>query len=371
MPATVTGMPPRRVLVVVTQRIGDVLLATPLIRSLSLAWPGAEIDVLVFDGTGAVLQGNPDVHRIVTVPPRSRWHVQARLLMRLWRRYDIALSTQTGDRPTLYAWAAGRRRVGLRPLRPKEQWKCRLMHRVVPYDPVNQHTVLTNLGLAQALGAEPRAEVVAAWTRNDAVGAAKWLGQVTRPRFAVIHPCPKFNYKQWTLDGWVVLGRWLDAQGVQVVLSGSRDEDETAYLDQLRPHLPVGTVDIAGSATLGELAFLLKRASLYVGPDTAVTHLAAATGVPTIALFGPSNPVRWGPWPSDRRALSNPYQMTGCQQSGNVFLIQGPGHCVPCHEEGCQRHLRSTSECLQGLPHEVVIEAAAVALSGHGRGDQT
>ena len=73
---------PRTILVVVTRRIGDVLLATPVIRTLRLAWPDAAIDVLVFAGTEGVLHANTDLRQVLTIaerPPlaahlRPVWH---------------------------------------------------------------------------------------------------------------------------------------------------------------------------------------------------------------------------------------------------------------------------------------------------------
>jgi hypothetical protein len=132
---------PRSVLIIVTRRIGDVLLATPLIRSIKLAWPGTAVDALVFGGTEGVLAANPDLRRILTVPARPTvpWHLG--FLARLWRRYDIALSLLVGTRPTLYALAAGRRSIGLQPSGKKEAWKRRLLSRWVPFDNLNTHTV--------------------------------------------------------------------------------------------------------------------------------------------------------------------------------------------------------------------------------------
>src|SRR5262245_65812763 len=67
--------------------------------------------MLVFDGTAGIVAGNPDVHRILTLPPRPTAAESLRLIRRLWRSYDIAVSTQSGDRPTVFAFAAGRWRV--------------------------------------------------------------------------------------------------------------------------------------------------------------------------------------------------------------------------------------------------------------------
>src|SRR3954470_14137733 len=101
-----------RILVVALRRLGDVLLTTPLIRSLKRAWPDGAIDVLVFRGTEGILAGNPDIADVIAMPERPGAGDSLAVLRRLWRRYDLALSTQSGDRPTLFAWAAGRRSVG-------------------------------------------------------------------------------------------------------------------------------------------------------------------------------------------------------------------------------------------------------------------
>ncbi|MGC1881207.1 MAG: hypothetical protein WA703_08360, partial [Pseudolabrys sp.] len=87
---------PSRVLVISLRRIGDLLLTTPLIRSLRRAWPKAEIDALVFTNTAGIVDGNPDINRVIAMPPRPTLAQSAQLCMRLWRQYDIAVSTQSG-----------------------------------------------------------------------------------------------------------------------------------------------------------------------------------------------------------------------------------------------------------------------------------
>ena len=104
---------PASVLVVVTRRLGDVLLATPLLRSIKAAWPQAAVDALVFAGTRDVVASHPDVRRVLTVAERPGMIEHAAFIFRLLRRYDLALSCVAGDRPTLYAALAGRHSVGL------------------------------------------------------------------------------------------------------------------------------------------------------------------------------------------------------------------------------------------------------------------
>jgi len=345
---------PRRVLVIVTRRIGDVLLATPLIRSLKQAWPDAQIEALVFDGTQGVLLGNPDLHAVHTVPERPRFLQHAALIMRLFKRYDLALSLLPGDRPTLYAWFAGRRRIGLLLNQRGQRWKQKLLDQSAPLDAVNTHTVRAYLALAGVLGIPALAEVAVCWRPEDAAVVDKLLGKPCGA-LAVLHPYPKFRYKMWHQQGWVEVAQWLLDNGLRVALTGGPDADERAYVDAIAKQLPDSIINTAGKLTLGGTANLLARAQFYVGPDTAVTHMAAATGVPTIALFGPSEPVKWGPWPKGHPASSNPWRRFGDQRVGNVQLVQGRAACVPCGHEGCERHIDSSSDCLLAIPAKTVI----------------
>jgi heptosyltransferase-3 len=99
----------------------------------------------------------------------------------------------------------------------------------------------------------------------------------------------------------------------------------------------IGSYAIAGvvAGAAGSLVALagpalLAQAALYIGPDTSVTHLAASTGVPVIALFGPTDPTRWGPIGTGAAPQFARIDTSLLQRRGDVVLLQGPGHCVPC-----------------------------------------
>ncbi len=346
---------PQRILVVVTRRIGDVLLATPLIRSLKRAWPAASIDTLVFAGTEGVLLGNTDLDHVHTVPERPSFAVHVALLARLFRRYDLALSLVPSDRPTFYAALCGRRSIGLLLNQRGQRWKQHLLDQWVPLDPTNTHTVRAHLKLAEALGVVPVPEVVVSWRPDDMTTLDTLLGNVCMP-LAVLHPYPKFRYKMWHADGWAAVASWFSDNGFRVVLTGSPDTDERAYVDAI-VRLAPDVLNLAGRLTLGGTAALLARAKFFIGPDTAITHMAAASGIPTIALFGPSDPVKWGPWPHGHPATTNPWQRLGNQRNGNVQLLQGRAVCVPCRLEGCERHIDSVSDCLLDLPAQAIINS--------------
>ena len=347
--------PPRSVLVVVTRRIGDVLLATPLIRSVKRAWPHCSLDVLVFAGARGVIAANPDVRRVLTIAERPGLLEHLDFAVQLTRRYDVALSAVPGDRPTLYAFLAGRWRAGLLLPARKEAWKRHLLHRWVPFDEQNTHTVLMHLALADALGIPRVSEVTVSWTPEDSRQVDALLG--ARGPIAALHTYPKFNYKMWHRTGWVEVAQWLAARGYRIVLTGGADPAELAYVTDLARGMPAGTLNAAGRLTLGGSGCLVARSSVYVGPDTALTHVAAALGVPTVAFYGPTDPVKWGPWPKDHGASANPWQRLGSQAAGRVRLVQGIAPCAPCNKEGCERNVASFSDCLLALPAARIIAA--------------
>ncbi len=348
----------RRILVVATRRIGDVLLTTPLIRSLRRAYPDARVDALVFAGTEGILADNPDLDDVITIAKRPTFSQHLRLFLRLWRSYDVAVSTMSSDRPTLYACIAGKYRVGEVDAGGKHQWKRWLLSKSVQSDNLSTHTVLMHLKLADLLGVPRCREVVAAWRAEDEAAVRETIPfDPDTQAYAVLHVQPMYVYKAWRKEAWVELAGWLNRQGMRVVLTGGSCLQEIANVRELLGLLPPDTVDVAGKLSFSGVAYLLSKASAYVGPDTVVTHLAAATGTPTVALFGPSNPVKWGPWPKGYNEDSNPYQMRGTQRVNNVVLLQGNEDCVPCMEEGCDRRITSLSACLQDLPAAKAIAA--------------
>jgi heptosyltransferase-3 len=144
---------PRRILVLCTRRLGDVLLATALLRSLRRAYPAARIEVAVNAASVAVLEGNPDVDAVIAVPERSSWRASLKLAWRILRRYELAVSTLSSDRSHVLAWLASARRVGVVPEEGQAgaRWKRWLMSAWTPVDLHVTHAVVQYLRLADAL----------------------------------------------------------------------------------------------------------------------------------------------------------------------------------------------------------------------------
>jgi len=357
------------VLVVCPRRIGDVLFTTPVVRSLKNAYPGAAIDMLVFEGTEGIVSANPDVRKVLTISPRPGLKEHLSLYRKIWRRYDLGVSVQASDRSTLYAWASAKVSVGILVNEPNAWWKRQLLTGWVPLDNLMTHTVSMNLRLLNLLGVTPLATPVIGWRKSDEeMVNSNFASTGDQIGYVVLHVSPKFSYKQWTVSGWVELAQRLADRGLKIVVTAGDSETDQAYVSTLLSNFPSDCINLAGKLSLPMLGYLLSRAALYVGTDTAVTHMAAALGTPTVAMFGPSNPIKWGPWPKEWSASEqSPWQFKGSQRQGNVILIQGEGDCVPCLHEGCDRHINSLSDCLQHLQAHRVVAAAEQLLRSESR----
>ncbi len=343
---------PGRLLIICIRRIGDVLLVTPLIRTFKRHWPKAKIDLLVFKGTESILNSNPDIENIISIEERPGYFQHYQLIKRIFRVYDMAVSTLPGDKATIYAYFAANYRVGMLGADKSRWWKRLLLSEAIEFDNISTHTVLMNLRLAAILQLNPCSEIVIAWQEKDSQKVIQLIDM--NKKLAILHLRPKFSYKEWIRKGWIGLANWLLQVGYTIVLTGDKNESEKKMAAELLDKLPEGVINMVGHLSLNQLGFLLSKAKVYVGPDTVVTHMAAALGIPTMALFGPSNPVKWGPWPK-AWALSNPFIRVGSQHRNNVYLMQGSGVCVPCFQEGCDQHIRSRSQCLENLTAQQVI----------------
>ncbi len=350
----------RSVLVVVTRQIGDVLLTTPLIRETRRCFPGALVDVLGFEGTLGMLQGNPDVHELLATPARLGWRGTWRLARRLWRRYDLVLVAEASDRAHLIGWMAAPARAGLlAPEGSSNWWKRRLLDHVVTTggDRGEVHVVTEKLRLLQP------------W--QAAAGAA---AQVVPPRaaplpadlqarlaagYVVVHTPSMWPYKQWPLPHFRDLVGRLGQAGRQVVLTGGPAAADREAVAAMQGAAPAGLLVDAGVLGFAQLTTLLQGAALYIGPDTSVSHLAAATGVPVLAIFGPTNPQRWAPWPAGPGEQPVRFVRRADRQSaGNVTLLQADLPCVPCGRAGCDDHRASRAECLPAIDPARVAAAA-------------
>ncbi|WP_374668816.1 glycosyltransferase family 9 protein [Ramlibacter sp.] len=356
------------ILVVITRQIGDVLLTTPLVRAARALWPGAAIDVLGLEGTLGMLAGHPDLRQCITVPARTGVAQAAHLARRLWQRYDLALVADPGDRAHLIGAIAARERSGLLPATSGSNWwKRRLLRHAVTSggDLSEVHVVREKLALLAPWqgDAPPQPPALQAPAREplpDELRAQLAKGYI------VIHAPSMWTYKQWPLDHFAELIGLLTLAGRQVVLTGGPGASDRLAVAALTNAAASGQVLDAGVLRFGQVAALIAGAALYIGPDTSVSHLAAACGVPVLAIFGPTNPQRWAPWPGEAAGPTVFARQATVQTLGRITLMQAALPCVPCGKAGCEDHRESRSDCLLTIRPERVAQQALALLAAQG-----
>lgn len=378
------GTGPARVLVSTGPAHGDILLATPLLASLRRSCAVATIDVLVYKGQEQILEGNADVDDVITASKHPKLAEYLRLLRRILRKYDLAISTKETDRSIWYAFFAGRTRIAAVPAE-RDAWKRRLMTAWVPHDPGNTHTLLQNGKLAALAGVPFHPEIRLPRSAGDRHTIDELLAPAMKDdHYAVLHPNPGLPHKRWTHAGWEAVGAWLADRGLPIVLTGGDSPGESEYLRSIAGRLPPGTLNLGGRLRLSELAELLSRCAAFVGTDTVATHMAAVAGAPTVALFGPESPKIWGPWPRGYVGSQSPYRgageaRAGVQTAGNVTLVQSSTPCPTCRQGACLRRRERNDLCslMKTLDSERVIDALtakagsrlAAAREGAGRSE--
>ena len=374
-----SSLKPKKVLFIATRQIGDVLVTTPLIQQARELWPEAEFHFLGYRSKLDMLKGNPDIAELIETSDRPGFGEYLSLFNRLFQRYDLAIVTQPSDRAYFYGLVAAFRRVGVLGGHPQgltehdkakkskgdkqNAWKKAICLHTVDVDYFGQHVITEKLRLlevfyknVQDLFSKPISVVPPAGEALTPVIASQ-----LRSPYVVVHPGPLTAYKRWPLAYWQNLVTWLTQQGWQVVLSASPakqdlqlNQDIVSLLDEATRQ---NVVNAAGKLSIPQARSLIQGAHLYIGVDTSITHLAAACNIPTVALFGPTPPSNFGPWPNGFIG-KQPYQLRARTQTvGNVTILQGPGECVPCRKAGCEDRADSRSECLDLLEPNQVIEA--------------
>jgi len=353
---------PKNILLISTRQIGDLLLTTPLIHTLCNHYPEAIIDVLVFKGNEGILEGNPYINKTIEVSHKPTFNEYKQSIQCIFKKYDLAITTQAGDRPHIYALIAAKHRIGLIPEVRSHQWWKKLSCAAwqILLNDCDTHTVTQNLLLAECIGLNLSYDITPPNSKESKDFLLNHFNLDTKNlNYVIIHPYPMWQYKLWTLHGWQSLISHFHSLGLHVIISGGNAANELAYCQELAKSFPFMIINLAGKASFSDAAYLLRSAKAYVGMDTAMTHLAAACGTPTLALFGPTNPVKWGPWPKGYHDKKSPWQRYSSQyqQVNNVMLLQGLGECVPCHKAGCNDHNNSHSRCLDALSADRVIDA--------------
>ena len=283
-------MEPRRILIVQLRRVGDVLLTTPVVTNLRRRFPEARIDFLVEPPGDQVLQGHPGLDEVLR-------YDKSRPLAWLWqvrrRRYDWVVDLQGNPRTALLTLASGAAVKAGFDFRGRG-WAYGIK---IPRSPVPKHIVQQKLDLLRALDVPCEApELTLSLDRAERRQAEEFLrGQGSGPGAPLIGLVPTHRRatRRWTARGFAALAdRVQAAHGAKVVLFwGPGEEDQRDAVLRLMKTRPIVIPKIG----LRGMAALLERCEAVVTNCNGPMHLAEAVGVPTLTIYGPTEPVIWNP----------------------------------------------------------------------------
>jgi len=296
-----------RILVIKFRHHGDMLLTTPVIRSLKAAFPDAKIDVLLYEETRAMLACHPDINQIYAIDRNwKKQGVRYQLsqewqLLRMLRsqQYDIVLNLADQWRSALITRFTGAPvRLGFDiPKRRGALWQ-RCHTQLVPTAAhQNLHTVEQNLSLLAPLQLHTLdATVGMHYAASDRQRVTTLLNGVKK--YIVVQPTSRWFFKCWSDEKFAAVVQALRDDGHTLVLTSGPDSKEQAMVENIKARLPSAenVISLAGLLTLNELAALIDEAELFIGVDSVPMHMAAALQTPCVALFGPSKLIFWRPW---------------------------------------------------------------------------
>ncbi len=311
-----------KLLIISLSNLGDALLTYPAIGALWRAQPSAEFHVLASPRTRELFEADPRVHRVWIWEKRASLIRQAGLIFRLARvRFDWVVDFRHSLIPFLIP--AGRRT----PL-----WRGQ--------DRSGAHRAERHLALVRSLGIGAGGDAVRLPFGPE---EEAWVQAQLQPglRPVVMVPGARSHLKRWPAPRFAeVADRLIREIPAQILLVG--EESERPIAQEVASAMRGRATDLVGQTSLRQLAALLARTALVITNDSAGLHAADLMGVPTVAIFGPTDERKYGPRGPRSRVARLP-------------LI-----CAPCERALCPYG----HECMQWLPAEPVVQAALGALAG-------
>ena len=327
---------PRKVLIVKPSSLGDVVHSLPFLFALHECFPFAEIHWVIARGLEGLLEGNPLINKLWIID-KDKWKDAGRLLGTVSElgqlakglrneAYDIAVDLQGLMRSGLITGATGAPvRIGFAEAR--EGSSVFYTHKVKGDRDI--HAVDRYLKVAEALGcevAEVRFPLPLVIEPEKVLKLKNELGD-----YAVLVPGARWETKKWPSGQFAALASMLPIRSV--IVGGDADRELAKIIEKQSKGR---ALSMAGETNIGDLIWLIRRAKFVITNDSGPMHIAAACGIPVIALFGPTNPTRTGPY--------------RC----NHLIVRSPLECAPCYRRKCR-----DMKCLTDITPEMVFKKIA------------
>jgi ADP-heptose:LPS heptosyltransferase len=287
----------RRILVVKLSSMGDIIMATPCLRALRLAFPGAQLHLAIESRWADVVRQNPNVDALIECS--SETQLSPRYLLDVHRRlsaagpFDLALDFQGTRRSAAWVYLS-RAKIQAGRGRHRPGWKA-----TAPIDRT-LHAVRASADFCQSIGV-PVASLAPEIHLNPHDNLT--FDGIPPGDFVLLNPFTHWPTKDWPAPRAADLAARISRKlGMRVVLTGSSHEAARAQ-SVVQMDSSGSAVSLAGCLTLAQALCLFRRARLMVSCDSGPMHAAAALGTPVVALFGPTHPEHTGPWGEGHRVV--------------------------------------------------------------------
>lgn len=332
----------KRILIVRTDRIGDVLLSTPVIKALRAAYPQAYIAMMVSPYAKEIVDGNPFLDDVVIYDKDGKhksWKRSFRFALNLKKKkFDLCLVLHPTNRVHLITYFAGiRKRVGY-----DRKLGFLLSDKVVHKKQTGQfHELEYNLELVNYLGIEPRDKTLYMPIKKESElfieGLLKRKGVNKDDRLLAIHPAASCISKIWPAERFaLVADKLAEKYGFKILLIAGPKDLKVA--EEVANKIHRLAINLAGKTSVSQLASLLKRCALFISNDSGPVHVASAVNTPVISIFGRNqaglSPKRWGPIGEKSRIL---HKEVGC---------------IACLAHNCKKNF----SCLRAISVEDVLK---------------
>lgn len=354
---------PRKILVIRTDLLGDVVMTLPAIHALRRAYPDAVIDVVVLPATAPLIADHPDIDNVIRCDPNGwlsgifataeRAKIAATIRHLRGAHYNLAVSV-CGDWASIIARLSGaRRRVGF----AGEAYPGFLTD-PVPGKRYDLHHHETEYGLLLAERAGGIVDAPGVSTRRPRLPVSDVARAAVERMFADHDIAPdqpvialhagsgNGQAKRWPLPAWARLADLIcDQTTAAVILIGSPGDKPLAQAVLHRMHQPARAIDMTGKTTLPELAALLARCAVVVTGDSGPLHVAEAVGTRVVAIHGPTDPAQSGPCGPD------------------AIVLRRAIWCSPCYDSRATAECRFHNPvCMKGIAPADVLAATLTQL---------
>lgn len=331
---------PKKILIILHGSIGDVTRALPLAELVRKEFPRAYLAWSIEPAALPLLQENGAIDEIIVFERQRGWRAFGSFLARVRaRKFDLVLDLQRHLKSGFISWCTGaRQRIGFHRADAKEfNWIFNNLHidRFGEEIPKIEHY----LKFAEYLGIRRQpVEWNFALTAPERAAVGRHLIAVHQP-FAVLFAGTRWESKRWFPIEMARCAEVLrNEYHFDVVLLGAKEDQPFAQEAIGKAGVPM--TDLVGCTSLREAIGIIEKASLAIGPDTGLMHIAAAARTPVISLWGATSPRRTGPYGFES------------------LVIQGKAPCVPCN----RRHCDIGRICMKSITIDMIAEKIAIAV---------